>query len=183
MVICLDTETTGLTPAWDEILTLSIVDAESGDAILEGTYRPTRVTSWPEAERVNGISPEAVADCPPISADAGRIRDVLTSADMVVAYNVSFDLPFIEASVGRLPDGMVVSDPMLDFSEHHGLHGELRGDRRWVRLVEAAEWADHVWTGRSHGSLADARAAAAVWRWLRDKGEATSCPWGEFAIV
>jgi len=171
-IVCLDTETTGLNPAEDEILTLSIIDAETDEVLLDETYRPVRATSWSEAQAVNHISPEMVAGCPPIANSADRIRAVLGDAELVIAYNVAFDLPFLEAAIGDLPAGLRVSDPMIDYAKVHGEWSERYGEYKWQRLTVASAAAGHVWTGEAHGSLADARATADVWRWLDDQDDA-----------
>ena len=167
MIACLDVETTGLSPRSDEILSLSIVDAETGEVLLDQMYRPARRRSWPKAQSIHGISPGDVADRAPIAESVGEIRGVLSEASVVVAYNADFDLSFLDA-IGALPEGIPVSDPMLDFATHHARGG------RWQRLEVAARRVGHVWTGDAHGSLADARAAAEVWRWLSERGEAST---------
>ena len=55
--IIFDTETTGLDPRKDEILTLSVIDGD-GKTLWDRAYRPSNVTVWPQAEAVNHISPE-----------------------------------------------------------------------------------------------------------------------------
>lgn len=97
MDIYFDTETTGLDPERDEILTLSVVDGEGG-VLWDRAYRPTRVAEWPEAEAVNGISPADVAACPAISEDVVALREIFGGADSVVGYNVGFDLGFLAAA-------------------------------------------------------------------------------------
>ncbi len=63
--IVLDTETTGLNAAEDELLQVSIIDNE-GAVLFDSYIKPTQHTEWAEAERINHISPEMVADSPTI---------------------------------------------------------------------------------------------------------------------
>lgn len=79
-IICLDCETTGLDPTEDEILSLSIVDWD-GNVLLDRRYKPERKTEWPDAQRVNGISPRAVTKCRDIWADSTEICQIIGEAD------------------------------------------------------------------------------------------------------
>ena len=64
--IVLDTETTGLNAAEDEILQVSIIDNE-GAVLFDSYIKPTQHTEWAEAERIHHITPEMVADAPTIA--------------------------------------------------------------------------------------------------------------------
>lgn len=104
-IICLDCETTGLDPNEDEILSLSIVDWD-GNVLHDRKYKPARKTEWPDAERVNGISPESVAECRGIWQDDGRIGQIICDADEIIGYNVGFDMSFLVDRQGpRVPCG------------------------------------------------------------------------------
>lgn len=61
--IIFDTETTGLDPRKDEILTLSVIDGD-GKTLWDRAYRPSNVTVWPQAEadKELGDDPTALAD-------------------------------------------------------------------------------------------------------------------------
>lgn len=74
--IVLDTETTGLNAAEDELLQVSIIDNE-GTVLFDSYIRPTQHTEWAEAERVNHITPEMVADAPTIAEVMPEINDIL----------------------------------------------------------------------------------------------------------
>lgn len=66
----IDAETTGLNPACgDEILTLAMVlDIEGQDSpsTVHLRVKPQHKTEWPDAERVNHISPASVANYKPL---------------------------------------------------------------------------------------------------------------------
>lgn len=172
-VLVLDTETTGLDPEEDEVLTLSIVDWH-GETVWDGTYRPVRRAEWPDAERVNGISPADVAGCRPIADDADEISRVLASADEVVGYNLSFDLAFL-AAAGIWPDpDCLVNDAMLAYAQRVGEWDGAHEGWKWWRLTQAAHDTGFDWRGmRAHGSLADALATRHVMEWCegRELGE------------
>lgn len=169
MDIYFDTETTGLDPERDEILTLSVVDGEGG-VLWDRAYRPTRVAEWPEAEAVNGISPADVAACPAISEDVVALREIFGGADSVVGYNVGFDLGFLAAAGVTPPESCEVHDTMRDFAELYGEVDLARHDWLRKRLAFAADHVGHDWEGReAHGSLADALATLDVQRWCDER--------------
>lgn len=74
--IVLDTETTGLNAAEDELLQVSIID-EEGNVLFDSYIRPTQHTEWAEAEHINHITPEMVADAPIIAEVMPEITDIL----------------------------------------------------------------------------------------------------------
>ena len=167
-VICLDCETTGLDPIEDEILTLSIVDW-SGKTLLDRKYKPDRKTEWPEAARINGIWPDDVAGCPSFFDDHEKIREIVWGADEIIAYNAKFDLGFLSYNDVEPQGWTKITDTMLEFAREYGDWDDYHSDWRWHKLVDAAEFIDYKWTGRAHGSLADALACLAVQKWVEKR--------------
>ena len=78
-------------------------------------------------------------------------------ADEIIGYNVGFDLGFLSAVGVRPREDARITDTMNEFTWFMG---------RRYKLVDAADHIGYEWTGRAHGSLADARATLAVQRWL-----------------
>ena len=64
-ILIFDTETTGVNPYKDELLEFSAVDV-NGTPLLNSYIYPEKHTEWPEAQAVNNISPETVADAYPV---------------------------------------------------------------------------------------------------------------------
>ena len=160
--ICFDTETTGLHPNGsdpDEILTISII-GKDGSVLLDERFRPTEKTEWPHASAVNGIYPEDVADLPTIETAIPRLREIFAGADEIIGYNVGFDLGFLSAVGVRPREDARITDTMNLFTWFMG---------RRYKLVDAADHIGYEWTGRAHGSLADALATLAVQRWLEQR--------------
>lgn len=156
---CEQTETTGLHPNGsdpDEILTISIIGRD-GSVLLDERFGPTVKTEWPHASAVNGIYPEDVADLPTIETAIPRLREIFAGADEVIGYNVGFDLGFLSAVGVRPREDARITDTMNLFTWFMG---------RRYKLVDAADHIGYEWTGRAHGSLADALATLAVQRWL-----------------
>lgn len=114
-VLVLDTETTGLDPETDELLQIAIVEYD-GDGRFSSFFRPERHREWPEAMKVNHITPGAVERCATAFEYRYTIQRVLDSADALVGYNVGFDLAFLEAIGVRIPP-VPVCDVMRDLEE------------------------------------------------------------------
>ncbi len=111
----------------------------------------------PNASAINGIYPEDVADLPTIETAIPRLREIFAGADEVIGYNVGFDLGFLSAVGVRPREDARITDTMKEFTWFMG---------RRYKLVDAADHIGYEWTGRAHGSLADALATLAVQRWL-----------------
>ena len=109
------------------------------------------------ASAVNGIYPEDVADLPTIETAIPRLREIFAGADEIIGYNVGFDLGFLSAVGVRPREDARITDTMNEFTWFMG---------RRYKLVDAADHIGYEWTGRAHGSLADALATLAVQRWL-----------------
>ena len=169
-VICLDCETTGLSPVEDEILTLSIVNW-SGQTLYDGRFKPNRKTEWPEAARVNGIWPEDVADCPSFfdETEYEKIREIVWGADEIIAYNAEFDLRFLSYNDIAPQPETKITDTMLEYAREIGEINDYYNDYQWHKLTVAARHIGYKWTGRAHGSLADALACLAVQKWVEKK--------------
>ena len=128
-----------------------------GSVLLDERFRPTVKTEWPHASAVNGIYPEDVADLQTIETAIPRLREIFAGADEIIGYNVGFDLGFLSAVGVRPREDARITDTMNEFTWFMG---------RRYKLVDAADHIGYEWTGRAHGSLADARATLAVQRWL-----------------
>lgn len=130
---------------------------DGGRNMADEMFRPTVKTEWPHASAVNGIYPEDVADLPTIETAIPRLREIFAGADEVIGYNVGFDLGFLSAVGVRPREDARITDTMKEFTWFMG---------RRYKLVDAADHIGYEWTGRAHGSLADALATLAVQRWL-----------------
>lgn len=160
-VLYLDTETTGLSSAYDELLEIAIVD-EAGTALIDTLVRPTRHKTWRAAQAIHNISPDDVATAPPLDEISDQLLDVLTAADAVVIYNAPFDLGFLPDPIEKVAEKKAVC-AMRTYSAF------MRTSQRW-HLADAARVAGHVWTGRNHRALSDALALRTVWQWMRAGG-------------
>jgi DNA polymerase-3 subunit epsilon len=159
----LDTETTGLHGLFaggsDEIVELAIVD-DRGEPVIHTLVKPSLRSSWPDAQRIHGISPAEVADAPTLVQLLPEIRKAVASCRVVI-YNANFDIGFFPADVFASSS---VECAMLAYAEHVGEWNDYRGNYRWHKLVTAAQETGFADTVRWHRALGDALAARHVWR-------------------
>lgn len=102
--VYLDTETTGLFPSEGaEMIELAIV-AENGEVLFDSFIKPEKATEWPEAERINKISPDMVKDAPTLSDVADKIKAILKGRTVYI-WNADFDVQFLP---GLVNDSRVV---------------------------------------------------------------------------
>ena len=154
-LIVLDFETTGLDAGVDEVLQVSMVDG-AGAVLINEYCRPERHASWAAAQKINGITPEAVADKPPFRELLPRVLELLAGAKTVVAYNDEFERGFLAAygvDVRRLRWGQ---DPMKLFAAHFG------NQRRTLSTVAAF----FGYEFKAHDALEDTLATLEVYRHL-----------------
>ena len=155
-IIAIDTETTGLIPTEDEIIQFSAVDAQ-GHELADFLIKPIFHERWDDAEKINGISPEAVKDCPPLTDRKHEIERILNSADLIIGYSTKFDLDFLESGGIELPDVEILDikrmfESIKDETDEDGI------SRKRQSLVKCAAYYGYDWNGKPHDSLADARA-------------------------
>lgn len=98
----IDTETTGLNPKTDRIISFGhvrLVDGKIAEKI-EWFFNPGDVEIHPDAMRVHGITPEFLADKPPIKGYLSQIIELMVEA-IVCGHNVKFDMDMINAELAR----------------------------------------------------------------------------------
>lgn len=159
--IVLDTETTGLNAAEDELLQVSIID-EEGNVLFDSYIRPTQHTEWAEAEHINHITPEMVADAPTIAEVMPEINDILKRYDKIVGYNVRFDADFLKNNGAEFADNTNFVDSMKIFSLY------FSADNKRCKLTEAADYFCYDWSEHkeAHNSLGDCFATLYVYKKL-----------------
>lgn len=154
-VIVIDTETTGLSPNSDEILQLSIIN-DKGETLFDSNFHPLLHKLWDEAQAVNGISPEMVADAPTFAEKAAEIQRIINSADTLIGYNSYFDVDFMRAAGIIIPARMKIIDIMPMFAEIYGEWSEKYSSYKWQKLTTCAEYFHYDWSSTmAHNSLAD----------------------------
>ena len=151
--IIIDTETTGLTPGKDELLQFAIVD-NTGKILFNEYIKPTKTTEWPEAQAINGISPEKVKKCKPLKKYKRKLSKIFKNATTIIGYNTKFDLQFIANDIDIYTESQIIIDLMPRFAK---IYGEKRKDfpneYKWQKLSTAAEYYDYNFT--PHDALND----------------------------
>lgn len=164
-VVVFDTETTGTSPYMgDEVLSIGICDG-MGNPLFSSYVRPTRHKSWPDAERVNGISPDMVSDAPTLREITPQIREHLLGNRLVVGYNASFDIQFLLEGKALEDWPRATFDVMREYASVHGTRRSKYGDGyMYSRLSACAE--SYGYEFRAHDAMEDARATAHCFRAL-----------------
>lgn len=157
-----DTETTGF-GADAELLELAVVIVDTQPPFAEVFAVSTLVRAYNfDAERhaaaiaVHGIQPADVAQAPEPFAVRAWLQNGLASFNVgaLTAYNVPFD----RRMLAEYYDGPW--EPCI-------MQAARKRWRRPLKLAEAVRLAGGDESGEQHRALADARAAAGVWRFLR----------------
>lgn len=156
-VIVIDTETTGLDPEKDEVLSLSIVDG-NGNVMFDDLIRPLHRKRWPKATEINGITWPDVKEKPSLSERVDEIRDIVGKSRLVVGYNISFDISMLAVS-GLMLDVPAEFDVMKEYSR-------TRPYGKYAKLVECAAAYDYKFT--AHDSTSDALATLHCFKSLLD---------------
>lgn len=166
--IVLDTETTGLNAAEDEILQVSIIDNE-GAVLFDSYIKPTQHTEWAEAERIHHITPEMVADAPTIAEVMPEINDILNRYDKIVGYNLKFDKAFLENNGAEFLS-TEYTDVMKMFAPIYGEWNDQRGSYKWQKLTIAADYYGYDWSEHkeAHNSLGDCYATLHVYKEINE---------------
>ena len=153
-IIVLDLETTGLNPVSDEVLQVSIIDADY--KVLLNEYCDTIIkTSWGQAESVHGISPSMVKGKPTFARYIAYVQYLLNNADVILTYNGNFDFRFLKTSGIEVPMKKHV-DMMKIFSDNVYKEPGLYGGYKWQKLITCAEY--YGYDFKAHDSLEDVKA-------------------------
>lgn len=108
----IDLETTGLNPETDEVIEIAVVK-KCGTVILNALIKPETKTEWPNAQKINKISPTMVQNKQTINS----LTHILVPAfknRTVYAWNAPFDYSFMPA---LLKDANVIC-AMKEYSDY-----------------------------------------------------------------
>lgn len=154
-IIIFDTETTGLDEEEDEILQLAIIDGSR--TILFNEYiKPIQKTSWRKAQAIHHITPAKVKDKPNFYFYKEQVKKIFQQADLLIGYNLEFDLKFLKAEGIVPPREALIFDVMKEFAPVYGCWSNYFADYRWTTLTDCAEYYDYEYS--AHDALADCKA-------------------------
>lgn len=117
-VVVIDVETTGL-DFDDEVLSLTATDGY-GNLLVDTKVRPIAHRNWPEAQRINGISPRDVRRAPTMVEVASQIAPLFSSEHLVVGYNLDFDLRYLCFGMAQISYPPHTFDVMNQFASLFG---------------------------------------------------------------
>jgi DNA polymerase-3 subunit epsilon len=100
-IVVFDVESTGKERGTDQIIELGLQHDLGADAEVTTWRIKPSVAIHPEAIVVHGITAEDLADCPMFSAVAPEFIPLFEAADMIVGYNIAFDLDMLQAELAR----------------------------------------------------------------------------------
>ena len=154
-VIVLDIETTGLHSA-DEILQISII-GENGNILLDTFVHPYYHSTWPDAEKVHGITPDMVADAPYPHELIPTIKTIFSETSLLIGFHPNFDLGFLQ-DWGIHPFNIQIVDVMQEFADYYAVHDDPYNGSQYNDLTFCADYFGYTWEGAVHNSLYDAMA-------------------------
>lgn len=157
--VFIDTETTGLDPDKDEVLSLAVVNA-NGRELFYSLLLPQRRKRWPNAQKIHGITWQDVKDQKTLIEWTSDLDEIFCSASAVIGYNVEFDLNMLKSSgYNVLNRCRRYIDLMEPFSNAHGKRWSEKYDRYLFEKLSSC--AKHYgFKFKAHNALEDARATA-----------------------
>lgn len=201
MLLCFDTETTGL-PLWDRpsehpqqphICQLAAVLRSydrnvAPEKIFNVLIKPDGWTISSELTAIHGITTERAMDQGiPINDALDEFHAMLDRVERVIGYNVSFDKRMmriqekrrypaaddLEMPIGVRFEKLDLYDCMRPMTDHCQLPSPKGRGYKWPKLSEAYF---HIYKkppeGKLHDALTDIKAAMAIYWWLQDQKEA-----------
>jgi len=120
-ILCFDTETTGFSPdKGDELLQVAFVTLENGkmETLFKSLVKPHEKTSWVGAMMKNHISPRMVENAPYPEALREKVQAIVDQAEVLVGYNIDFDIEFLSKGMGIDFSDKIVADPSDYFRQN-----------------------------------------------------------------
>lgn len=109
-IIVFDCETTGIDFTRDQVIELCVQHGLDASAQSRTWRIKPGVPIHPAAQAVHGITMAELAECASFAEYADEIAMVFASADVIVGYNLSFDIDMLQAEYTR------IGRPLLDLT-------------------------------------------------------------------
>lgn len=110
-IVVFDCETTGTDFTHDQVIELCVQHGLEDHAPSQVWRIRPDAPIHPGARAVHGISEEDLAECPSFAQVADEIAAVFASAEVIVGYNLTFDIDMLQAEYAR------IGRPLLELSE------------------------------------------------------------------
>lgn len=172
-VVVIDTETTGRNKQHDEILSVAAIDLE-GTIKMEQLFRPRHCKRWKRAMDINHITPEMTIGKPRLAEKKADLEQILNDADVVVGWNLPFDLRMLYAGGVDMPmANEKYIDLMYDFARAYNSTQAGRGKAKY-KLEEAASLLGLEY--EAHTAKGDTSVLIPIWEWTRATLAAADAP-------
>ena len=170
--VVLDLETTGLSPANDEIIDIAAVRYISGAKVSEfSTLVKPSVPIPQEITDITGITDDMVADAPDIDEALDGLSMFLNPDDLVVGHNVGFDVRFLAAAYSRI--GEEFAPEVFDTC---GVSRILYPELPKHRLIDLMR-AFGIRESQSHTALDDCEMCNACLQHMKESVQPVSSAW------
>lgn len=164
-VLFFDLELTGFYDR-DEIISISIIDG-NGKVVMDTFVKPTHTKKWKKTEKIHGISPEMVADCPILEDLVPDVKRIFENADALIAYGISTDFSHIKRIYETEEEQEALHSKIhCCANEFVRYIHEHRPEVTHASLTDAMEALGIAWDGIPHSSIADTVACRKVWERL-----------------
>jgi len=179
-IIIFDCETTGMDRQADQIIELCVqrgLDDAAPGAVTTWRIKPA-VPIQPGAQAVHGIAAADLEGCPAFAEVADAIAAAFASADVIVGYNLAFDIEMLQAEYARL------ALPAPDFTRKQ----VVDAFRLWQQFEPRSLQHAHVrFVGNgftdAHSASADVAATARVLAGMLDHFNLAGRDWSQIASV
>lgn len=139
-IVVVKLATTGSDTYADEIIQLTLVDG-NGRILLDTLVKPQWNLTWPEAEKIDGITPAMTANAPTAEELSYYVRCIFASADTIVSYNwKDFDRLLLQPWYVVPRDNVYPVDLMTLISHLHGEYNEEFHNHKYMSRAEAVKY-------------------------------------------
>lgn len=186
-ILVFDTETTGKAnfklppehesqPRLVQLAVLLVDELGKEQASMNVIIRPAEFVIPKEASDIHGITTETAHSIGvPLLHALEPFGSLVKRADVLVAHNIDFDHLIMRGECARMcvpfetRETFCTMKAMTDICKLPGNYGKFK----WPKLQEAHQHAFGVEFEGAHDAMADVRACARLYRWLKDKERAS----------
>lgn len=177
-ILVFDCETTGIDFAKDQVIELCVQHGLEPGARSQTWRIKPGVSIHPAAQAVHGITMDELEGCPAFDAYADEIAAVFVDAEVIVGYNLSFDIDMLQAEYAR------IGRPPLDL-QHKKIVDPFR---LWQQCEpRSLQHAHRRFVGdefaSAHSATADVAATGRVLVGMIRQFELEGRDWGQIASV